>query len=292
MPNKNRLSSILSGIFAALLVTATGLLSTQSASAYGGELSISVNPSTVPRCGTLTVTASGFSNTETPTLGFYDVDTHRGILDELYQRAQTTGSATFTVVIPADAPLGPVGVAVSATTPDAPYGNYGTSAIVTIVEGIPGVTCPASPGTPSEPSPSVPSEPTPSAPSSPDTNEAPVSAPVGTFEGANGGVALPGGANSVAAGSALRARVSAGPNEEVTLTVTLPGGGGAPGIEVAGTASRSTTTDSSGNAFFNVRVPRGTSAGTASLVGTDASGNVIFESSFQITGRAVHPAAG
>jgi len=113
----------------------------------------------------------------------------------------------------------------------------------------------------------------------------------GTVETPAGGVALPGGGSSVPSGGLFRTRLTAAPNEEVTISVTLPGGG-APGIAVAGTASRTVTTDASGNAFFNVRVPRATPAGTGTVVGTNSAGTVIFFSEFQIAGRAVHPAAG
>jgi hypothetical protein len=113
----------------------------------------------------------------------------------------------------------------------------------------------------------------------------------GTVETATGGVALPGGGGSVAAGGLFRARLTAGANESITITVNLPGTA-APGISVAGSASTTTTTNADGNAFFNVRVPRATPAGTASVVGTNAAGAVIFFSEFQVGGRVAHPAAG
>jgi hypothetical protein len=113
----------------------------------------------------------------------------------------------------------------------------------------------------------------------------------GTVETASGGVALPGGGNSVAPGGLFRARITSGANENVTITVTLPGTP-APGITVAGTASRTVRTNADGNAFFNIRVPRNTPAGTGSVSGANAAGAVIFHSTFNIAGRAVHPAAG
>jgi len=123
---------------------------------------------------------------------------------------------------------------------------------------------------------------------------APAPAPdelLGTVETESGGVALPGGGDSVAPGAAFRARISAGAGEEVTITVTLPGTP-APGIVVAGAASRTTTTDAEGNAFFSIRVPRGTPAGMGHVIGTNSAGHEIFRSEFLISGRAVHPAAG
>jgi len=113
----------------------------------------------------------------------------------------------------------------------------------------------------------------------------------GTVETATGGVALPGGGNSVGAGGVFRARITSGANESVSITVNLPGTA-VPGITVAGSRTITTTTNADGNAFFTVRVPRATPAGVGSVVGTNAAGAVIFYSEFNVGGRVAHPAAG